>query len=130
MRLIPLLGLLFLVLITTSKPLHAFGKEEKCKEEKVSKNESHTKQEEPNSSFSYDEVRGLLIIRFFEAEMEKDQPDVIEQLKCTNQYVFDAEFALPEELWKAIGSNCPLVIKKGVYPVSYQNGIYSVSIQF
>ena len=93
-------------------------------------NETKASKDEANSSFSYDDTLKLLTIRFFESEMEKDFPEVIERMKCSDDYSFDEEFTLPEELWKAVGAKKPLVVKKGKYPMKYKDGVYSIYIQY
>lgn len=39
-------------------------------------------------------------------------------------------YVLPETTCRALGSNSPLTIKAGNYPVSFQNGVYSLVFQF
>ena len=85
--------------------------------------------EETNSSFSYDDGTKLLTINFIAEEMKKTQADVVEYMQSHSSYLFDVEFALPEELWKALGSSTPLIIKKGSYPLEYKDGVYTVCIQ-
>jgi hypothetical protein len=38
-------------------------------------------------------------------------------------------YVLPEATCRALGSNSPLTIKAGNYPVSFQNGVYSLVFQ-
>jgi hypothetical protein len=86
--------------------------------------------DESNSSFEYQKETNTLTIRFFEEEMMKTQPEVVAYMRSHSDYVFDAPFSLPEELWKALGSSQPLVIEKGKYPLSFRKGVFSVYVQF
>ena len=70
------------------------------------------------------------MINFFEQEMAQTQPEDIAQMKQRNSYLFEAPFTLPEELWKALGSEKPLTINKGCYPITFHDGVYSVHIRF
>lgn len=95
----------------------------KAREEKVPDTEF-------NSTFSYDAAQKLLVIRFIEAEMEKDQPEVVANLRCSTDYSFDEMFELPEDLWRALGATTPLAIKKGRYPMEFREGVYLIYVQF
>ena len=39
-------------------------------------------------------------------------------------------YTLPDATSRALGSNTPITIKPGTYPVSYQNGTYTIVFQF
>src|SRR5690606_38755494 len=68
---------------------------------------------EANSSFTYDSCGNVLVIRFFEEEMNEAQPATVVFMNAHDEYIFDAAFVLPEELCRALGMNAPVVIKKG-----------------
>lgn len=117
--------LIFLLILLLYNPADAYTNRDASK-----KKEDAAKEDAANSSFSYDDSLKVLTINFIEAEMEKDQPEVVDYMRCNSCYEFDAEFILPDDLWKALGASEPLVIKKGSYPVAYKEGVYSITIQF
>ena len=106
----------------------AYGAEEtnkSCKPaEKAAENSS------PNSNFKYDADSNILKIEFFTAEMVKTQPEEAALHQASDCFSFDNAFALPEDMWKALGASHPLVIEKGSYPIIHSPNSYTVVIQF
>ena len=83
---------------------------------------------EANSSFTFDSCGNVLVIRFFEKEMNETQPEAVVFMKTHDEYIFEAEFVLPADLCRALGMNAPVVISKGRYPMKYLDGVYSVYV--
>ncbi len=81
-----------------------------------------------NGTLDVNEERSSMIVSIYEKDILKVQPDKIDYFKGKNYITFTEDFVLSSEINSAVRVKKPLVIKKGEFPLSYKNGIYSIEI--
>ena len=79
-------------------------------------------------NWTYENSTCILKLSFSESEVKEKTPQQWQYFKTHDQYPFDEDFPLPEDLWSSLGSKEPIVIKTGSYPISYKNGVFEIII--
>lgn len=75
-----------------------------------------------------DEDAGTLTITLSESDLIALQHDKLFYFQGQNYITFDEIWICPEEISNALGSRTSLIVNVGKYPLSYNNGVYSITI--
>jgi hypothetical protein len=71
-----------------------------------------------------------LIIMITEADLNKyERGSVLPHFKGKNNITILESYTLSQATSKALGSNDPVTIKSGIYPVVFDNGTYTITFQ-
>lgn len=81
-----------------------------------------------NGSIDVDEERGSMIISINESDIQKVQPDKMMYFSNKSTVIFAEDYALTEDLNRALQAKKPILIKKGTYDLSYSNGKFIIEI--
>lgn len=81
-----------------------------------------------NGSIDVDEERGSMIISINESDIQKVQPDKMMYFSNKSTVIFAEDYALTEDLNRALQAKKPILIKKGTYHLSYSNGKFYIEI--
>ena len=75
-----------------------------------------------------DEDAGTLTITLSESDLIALQNDKLFYFQGQNYITFDEIWICPEEISNALGFRTSLKVNVGKYPLSYNNGVYSITI--
>lgn len=81
-----------------------------------------------NGSIDVNEERGSMIISINASDIQKMQPDKMSYFNNKSTVIFTEDYALTEDLNRALQAQKPLLIKKGTYDLSYSNGKFYIEI--
>lgn len=81
-----------------------------------------------NGSIELYEERGSMIISINESDIQKMQPDKMIYFNNKSTVVFAEDYAMTEDLNRALQAKKPLLIKEGTYDLSYSNGKFFIEI--
>ncbi|MHC1774919.1 MAG: hypothetical protein AB9834_05835 [Lentimicrobium sp.] len=81
-----------------------------------------------NGAIDVNEERGSMIISINESDIQKMQPDKMSYFNNKSTVIFAEDYALTEDLNRALQAKKPLLIKKGTYDLSYSNGKFYIEI--
>lgn len=69
-------------------------------------------------------VDSIFIITFPEELIKKNQPNKLSYFEGKSEIYFEEDWQASDEINKALHATSPLEIKKGKYPLVYENGVY------
>jgi len=81
-----------------------------------------------NGTLDVDPERGSMIISINANDIQNIQPDKLVFFNNKTELTFDEDFTFPVEFNTAVQMSKPLIIKKGMYSLSYKNGKYCIEI--
>ncbi|MBK6963158.1 MAG: hypothetical protein IPH20_04265 [Bacteroidales bacterium] len=81
-----------------------------------------------NGTIDVNEERGSMIISINESDIQKVQPDKMMYFSNKSTVIFAEDYALTEDLNRALQAKKPILIKKGSYDLSYSNGKFFIEI--
>jgi len=79
-----------------------------------------------NGTVDFNPAEGTMILGIYEKDILSVQPDKIVYFKNKKTVTFDEDFTLPSEFNIQTKISKPLIIKKGVYPITYKNGMFFI----
>lgn len=75
-------------------------------------------------------VEGILIFSIPENVLSQTQPDAIKDLKAKKEFALGETWKASDEINKKLHATTPIIIKKGNYPLTYENGVYYITAWF